>query len=591
MAELRSGVLFKLLEEMGVGKSRGDLDHRPVLLQIRSIIPVLSAGGLWPNKGFFLRISDSTHTMYASLPREENDLVLYDKLQIGQLIFVEKLEFSYPVPMIKGIRPTPGRRSCTGDPVDLIPKERIEKFCVDVSETEQNYNHQQVKRPRRTRWESSEINFSELGMPKSLSTVAQEKDDTESMVSSFSRRRSLIGLSENRKRRESLDPSMIKNLDHHDITKHVSRTRSSYASSPSASVRSCGVIAEKSSSKTRRRDGVVSPSSRWDNKSLSYGSGSSKSKNLLPPKSNGLESSDSLPRKRSWTETEILWSSLPPNVVNLGKEILRQRDTAIRAASQALLEASAAERLLKCLRSYSELSERRNHHHNHNQQPPIGEFLSFNDELSKSKLIIQSLSSEKTEQCNERREKATQWIKSALATDLKPVSLSTSKPTQSPVRKGLTLISQETDNHEDNKAERDSGQRKERLRRAARELRNWLKEEGRRLYLSRVEKYLDEISNVTKWREMNSQQVGEIMCRIKRVSDWLDSIVKGEEDEEEEEVVTKMMTENETEACGRVRNKIYRILLKHVETTSLSSHHQRCSGNNLMSHQQQHHLF
>lgn len=236
MAELRSGVLFKLLEEMGVGKVRRDVDHRPVLLQIRSIIPVLAAGGLWPNKGFFLRISDSTHSMYVSLPREENDLVLYDKLQIGQLIFVEKLEFAYPVPMIKGIRPTPGRRACTGDPIDLIPKERIEKFCVGISDMEQSYDHQ-VKRPRRTRWNNSsvsELNFTDLGLSKNLSSVIEEKDDTESMVSSCSssfssaaRRRSWIGSGDNRKRRESLDPSMIKNHDHD--TKHVPRARSSSA--------------------------------------------------------------------------------------------------------------------------------------------------------------------------------------------------------------------------------------------------------------------------------------------------------------------------------------------------------------------------
>ncbi|KAF2578630.1 hypothetical protein F2Q68_00003188 [Brassica cretica] len=563
MAELRSGVLFKLLEEMGVGKARRNVDQRPVLLQIRSIIPVLAAGGLWPNKGFFLRISDSSHSMYASLPREENDLVLYDKLQIGQLIFVEKLEFAYPVPMIKGIRPTPGRRACTGEPIDLIPKERIEKFCASLSDTEESYD-EQVKRPRRTRWSSSsvsEMNVTDFGLLKNLSSVMEERDDTESMVSNCSsslssaaRRRSWMGLGDARKRRDSLDPSM-----------------------------------EKSSGRTRRRDSVVSPSPKWA-KSLSYGSGSNKSKNLLlPPRSNTLESSDSISRKRSWTETEILWNSLPPKVANLGKEILRQRDKAIRAASQALLEASAAERLLKCLRSYSELSDKRNQHH-HNQQPPIGEFLSFQDELSKSRLIIKSLSTEETEHCNsrtgeERREKATQWIKSALATDLKPVSLPASKPKQSPARKSFTLIAQETNNREDNTRERDlaSGERKERLSRAARELRNLVKEEGRRWYLSRVEKYLDEISNVTKWREMSSQQVGETMYQIKRVSDWLDAMVKGEEEEQEEEEVVMMMTESEREACGRVRNKIYRILLRHVEKTSLLSHQR---NTNLMSHQQ-----
>lgn len=40
MDELWSSIVFKLLEEMGVGKVRRDVHHRPVLLKIRSIIPV-----------------------------------------------------------------------------------------------------------------------------------------------------------------------------------------------------------------------------------------------------------------------------------------------------------------------------------------------------------------------------------------------------------------------------------------------------------------------------------------------------------------------------------------------------------------------
>ncbi|CAH8385049.1 unnamed protein product [Eruca vesicaria subsp. sativa] len=138
------------------------------------------------------------------------------------------------------------------------------------------------------------------------------------------RRRSWMGLGDARKRRESLDPSMVKNHVH-DMKLHVSSTRSYPAASPSLSVRSCGVIEENSSGRTRRRDGVASPSPKWA-KSLSYGSGtgSSKSKSLLlPPRRNTLlESSDSISRKRRWKETEILWNSLPPKVVNLTDSFL-----------------------------------------------------------------------------------------------------------------------------------------------------------------------------------------------------------------------------------------------------------------------------
>lgn len=53
MAELRSNTIFKLLEEMGVGKVPRDVDHRPVLLPIRSIIPVLAAGRVVAKQRFF----------------------------------------------------------------------------------------------------------------------------------------------------------------------------------------------------------------------------------------------------------------------------------------------------------------------------------------------------------------------------------------------------------------------------------------------------------------------------------------------------------------------------------------------------------
>ncbi|XP_010556015.1 PREDICTED: uncharacterized protein LOC104825386 isoform X2 [Tarenaya hassleriana] len=564
MTELKPGVLFKLLEEMGVGKVRRDVDFRPVLLQIRSIIPFLPSGGLWPSKGFFLRISDSTHSMYVSLPREENDLVLTDTLQIGQLIFVEKLEFAYPVPTIKGIRPTPGRRPCTGDPIDLIPKERIEKFCGisdSSSKPPPNKPNHQVKRPRRTRWHSpsiSEIQLDDFGFSNNLSRVLE--DDTESMVTnssslSLSRRRSSIGLPEHTRRRESLEPMMIKR-----DTKRISRGSSTASPSPSPRY---GTINSKSSVRTGRRE-VTAESPRWANSS-SHGSKSkthlsssrSNAESSIPPKS-GLESPGSISRKRSWTETSILWDSLPPKVVNLGKEVLRQRDTALHAAAEALLQASAAERLLKCLRSYSELQTEEFH----NQNPSIGEFFSFRDDLCKSMQITKTLSgtsdanSDTLTLRNDRREKASLWIKTAIATDLNPVSLPGTKPNQTPEKKAISLISRNDNNSEETEK---WGTRKEyTLSKTVSELESWLKNEERGWYLGHVEKYLDEIHSATRWKDMNSSRMAETMHRIKRVSDWLDAMDKGGE----------VMTETEAEACKRVKNKIYRILLKHVETTA-----------------------
>lgn len=125
MANLGSGVLVKLFGEMGVEKKMSDQDCKPVLLQIRSIIPVLAEDDLWPNQGFYLKVSDSSHAMYVSLPQEKDDMILCNKLRLGQLISVEKLEAAYPVPMLKGVKPVPGRHASVGNPKNLVPIDNL----------------------------------------------------------------------------------------------------------------------------------------------------------------------------------------------------------------------------------------------------------------------------------------------------------------------------------------------------------------------------------------------------------------------------------------------------------------------------------
>lgn len=128
MPSLSSGVLEKLVEEMGSDQKASSGDRKPGLLQIRSIMPVLAEGDLWPNKGFYLKVSDATHAMYASLPPDQDDMVLCNKLQLGQLIYVEKLEAAQPVPVLKGINPVPGRLSCVGNPEDLFAIDKVVDF-------------------------------------------------------------------------------------------------------------------------------------------------------------------------------------------------------------------------------------------------------------------------------------------------------------------------------------------------------------------------------------------------------------------------------------------------------------------------------
>lgn len=119
MASLTPGVLLKLLHSIDSNiKVRGE--HRSILLQVISIVPALSGSELWPNQGFFIKVSDSSHSTYVSLSREDNELILNNKLQLGQFFYVDKLEAGNPIPVLVGVRVVPGRHPFVGNPKDLM---------------------------------------------------------------------------------------------------------------------------------------------------------------------------------------------------------------------------------------------------------------------------------------------------------------------------------------------------------------------------------------------------------------------------------------------------------------------------------------
>lgn len=119
MASLIPGVLLKLLQSINSNvKVRGE--YRSVLLQVISIVPALTGSELWPNQGYFIKVSDSSHSTYVSLSKEDNELILNNKLQLGQFFYVEKAEAGTPVPILIGVRPVPGRNPFVGNPKDLM---------------------------------------------------------------------------------------------------------------------------------------------------------------------------------------------------------------------------------------------------------------------------------------------------------------------------------------------------------------------------------------------------------------------------------------------------------------------------------------
>ncbi|XP_078436408.1 uncharacterized protein LOC144707166 [Wolffia australiana] len=116
------GVLAKLLranaddEPQTPARRAASSEPQPALLQVTGIIPTVAGPGLFPDRGFYLKVSDSSHAIYAVLPQEHDDLVLSNKLQLGQFIQISRLDLSSPLPLLQGIRPLPGRRPCLASP-------------------------------------------------------------------------------------------------------------------------------------------------------------------------------------------------------------------------------------------------------------------------------------------------------------------------------------------------------------------------------------------------------------------------------------------------------------------------------------------
>lgn len=133
MASLVPGVLIKLLQTMNSNlKVRGE--YRSILLQVIGIVPAISGSELWPDHGFFIKVSDSSHSTYVGLSKQDTDLILNNKLQLGQFLYVEKMEAGSPVPILVGVRPIVGRHPFVGKPKDLMQLMEASEGPVEVKE-------------------------------------------------------------------------------------------------------------------------------------------------------------------------------------------------------------------------------------------------------------------------------------------------------------------------------------------------------------------------------------------------------------------------------------------------------------------------
>ncbi|KAK8913986.1 hypothetical protein KSP39_PZI024100 [Platanthera zijinensis] len=149
MAALAPGVLIKLLDAMTAGSINPVGEHRSALLQVTDIVPAdLDEKDLLPKHGFYIKVSDSSQSIYASLPLDQNDLVLSNKIQLGQFIYVDRLRAGTPVPIMLGVKPLPGRHPFMGTPEPIVRGKRHgEKSDVKEGSYRQRGSWESEKKP------------------------------------------------------------------------------------------------------------------------------------------------------------------------------------------------------------------------------------------------------------------------------------------------------------------------------------------------------------------------------------------------------------------------------------------------------------
>ncbi|KAK4414387.1 hypothetical protein Salat_2851700 [Sesamum alatum] len=399
MASLTPGTLDKLLQNVGNKDFKVAGDHRSALLQVISIVPSLEDDP-WKSRGYFLRVSDSVHSAYVSVSDEDVELILSDKIQLGQFIHVTLLDSGSPVPVLRGLKPIPKRRPCVGEPKDLISSDFLNSKKV-----------------------------------KSKVKVKKVMGNEEGNVRRISLGNGKVGGLESR--RLSLD-SARKGWDRSPQSRNGGRDEKS-KSKDNVSRMVC-VVTNKvfphdrspkgsSISPLTSKNVIVSPN------------------HLSKPIIKNLKSSDDgiFPNHfhkvalsaKNWSDSKILWNSLPSGICDLGKEVTSYRNVSFVSAIRALEEVSVYDGVLRCTSMFAELRESSQ---KEASGPLVEQFLKLHESMKKAAIVVSSLINTKTSDkidsndCSSRfsesgkclgpaSKNASLWIQAAVQTDLSKFSL------------------------------------------------------------------------------------------------------------------------------------------------------------------------
>ncbi|XP_042498662.1 uncharacterized protein LOC122077015 [Macadamia integrifolia] len=369
MAALAPGILLKLLNGMKTGvKPTGE--HRSSLLQVTDIVPAdLDENTLWPKHGFRIKVSDSSHSIYVSLPFEQDDLVLSNKMQLGQFIYVDRLEPGSPVPIIKGTKPLPGRHPLVGTP------EPIRSCRDDGDKIEQRSFNSKLSAHRRGFWDSSaDVASSSPTIVKPIplnfdqSTPKKERPSPMRTVGNIPNSPLIRGRMVKDENSRMVLRSSVNGL--------LSKMSDSKGESPLHVRKSC--VTPFSASKVTRsktpyeREPMI-PKSLFNNTEKKSSTTPHRLRNIREEASSKQVGEEQKQNNSNSIATCQLHSqsanskskhggsmsmSLPGKLSVLGKEAIQQRETAQKNALQALRDASASESLVRVLRMLSDLAKK-----------------------------------------------------------------------------------------------------------------------------------------------------------------------------------------------------------------------------------------
>ncbi|KAE8692682.1 Glycosyl hydrolase family protein [Hibiscus syriacus] len=510
-------------------------------------------------------------------------MILNNKLHIGQFIYVKELESAYPVPLLKGLRPIPGKKPFDKYPKDLIGMDIMETPLLVQQRSERARSISPYKAPLRNRRASigglnCRTRTHGLNNSRKKQGLHSSNSHEDGWHEGFGFRRVLKKSLRERKWGNDRVGLRLKK-----IMNEAKLTLAWRLSMIEEEDRRVGYHDDNSNTKVGIKD--VSQSSKPIKSTSKSWNSSTPRRTITEPWTEARKRDSS--NSKIWEETEMLWDTLPSSLVKLGKVFpfysrsTRHRDATLLAAVEALQEAAATEKLLKCLNKFSELRLAKE-----DQHPSINKFFKLQDSMTQCRTIVQSLtniSPQRMADCDlispgssrealklavDRSRNAITWVKAAVASDLVPLSTSgtkegkneaknTKQPCQITMPKGGYTITKQRSNgefHSALAAEKENlpNWANESTLNIARNLADTLQDECETWFLAYIENYLGCFYNECLSNVPHSQ-VAESMCQIKRLNDWLDTM--GSDGK-------STSRGPKFEAYGRVRNKIYEVLFE-----------------------------